>query len=318
MFTFRDPEMTGQVMTVRGLLPAARMGITLPHEHILIQHSANVLLDDAELAAEELALFRQFNGGTVVDMSNVGLGREPKKLLDISLKSNVNIIAGTGYYKASWHPPDMDRKTVDDIEREMTDDLCTGMDGTDIKAGVIGEIGISPTGITENEEKVLVASAGAHRKTGATISVHFDIGVPQAQRDYAIDLLEGEGVRLDKVILCHFGQSEDLPDVARMASRGCYVEYDLVLHQPTFTLEKIASRFKELIAMGHLGKILMSQDICIKGFLLKHGGKGYVHMLKTIVPSLLRMGMSEMEMWTIVCNNPQRVFSRVIDVGTEI
>jgi len=311
--TGKKELLQGKVMTVCGLLPAEQMGITLPHEHVLIRHSENVLLDDPDLAVEELSVFRMHKGNTVVDMTNIGLNREPEKMRDISLRANVNIILGTGYYKEDWHPADMGRKSVDDIEVQIVEDISEGMDGTGIKAGVIGEIGISNKSITKNEAKVVTAGARAQRKTGAAISVHFDIGAPKEERTTVLDILEGEGVKLDRVILCHFSKCEDLDVIARLASRGCYIEYDLFMHElpnPICISELVeyAVLLKELIKMGFLENILISQDICMKRFLYKYGGYGYDHLLKNVVPLLLEHGLSEREIRIIMVDNPQRVF----------
>ncbi len=298
---------SGNVMTVCGLMPAKQMGITLPHEHVLINHSENVLLDDPALAVEELIRFRQLNGNTVVNMSNIGLGREPEVIRKISQESKVNIIMGAGYYKDQWHPNSIDSMAVDDIEREIVNDVLEGMDGTDIKAGVIGEIGISGK-MTDNEEKVLIASARAQLKTGAALSIHFDIGAPASLRSRAVDIVENEGGNLKKVILCHFGKSEDLDCVLDFVSRGCCVEYDLFMFQATFPIEERAALFRELIRMGFLDKIMISTDICVKGFLHKYGGNGYSHILKNVVPALIEHGISHEEMQTIITGNPQKIF----------
>ena len=53
----------------------------------------------------------------------------------------------------------------------MIGDITTGADGTDIRCGLIGEIGTSDP-VTDNEWKVLEASAITHHATGAAIQIH--------------------------------------------------------------------------------------------------------------------------------------------------
>lgn len=47
----------------------------------------------------------------------------------------------TGYYVGKSHPVDMDSKSVECLRGEKVSELTVGCDGTDIRAGVIGELG---------------------------------------------------------------------------------------------------------------------------------------------------------------------------------
>lgn len=125
---------------------------------------------------------------------------------------------GCGYYKAPWHPPDMNEKTVETITTEMIKDITEGVDGS----GIIGEIGVSS--LTDNEEKVVIASAHAQQETGAAINIHFDIGVEEELRMRVLDILEHKGVDLNCVITSHFHPHMDEIDYhERMMERGTYV-----------------------------------------------------------------------------------------------
>ena len=70
-------------MTVRGPIPAADLGLTLPHEHLFIdllrEYRGNGLLNDEALAIEEVGRFRDAGGGTIVDCTSEGLGRDPRR-----------------------------------------------------------------------------------------------------------------------------------------------------------------------------------------------------------------------------------------------
>jgi len=53
------------------------------------------------------------------------------------------ICSGSGYYIATSHPPDMAHRTVEELTIDMTSEIVTGVKGTDVKCGHIGEIGCS-------------------------------------------------------------------------------------------------------------------------------------------------------------------------------
>ena len=116
---------SGQVMTVLGPIPVEAMSVTLMHEHILLDTSSwwrrpccashialaekpiditmigelrmnpflnrdNCGLLDADVAAEELMRFAEYGGKTVVDPTNLGIGRDPSALQRISRRTGLD------------------------------------------------------------------------------------------------------------------------------------------------------------------------------------------------------------------------------------
>lgn len=220
--SIQQESLEGKVITVRGPIAGEKMGITLPHEHLLWHHTPDELVfDDPILATEELMKFSKAGGQTLVELTNVGIGRDPVGLKDISLKTGVNIIMGCGYYKEQWHPSDMDEKTVEELAEEMVKDMTEGVKGTGIQAGVIGEIGIiGIVSLTANEKKVIIASAKAQLRTGVAINLHFDTGTKEERRMHVLDILEDEGVSLDRVINSHLlaGKIDEARRIQRVFS----------------------------------------------------------------------------------------------------
>src|SRR6266852_4504806 len=183
--------LAGQAQTVLGPIAGEAMGITLPHEHLL-------MLDEA-VARDEALLVKHEGGQTFVDPTNRGLARDPLALARVARATGLNIIMGSGYYVAAAHPPDMDRRTADDIARELVTDLTEGVDGTGVRAGFIGEIGTTWPW-TDNQQKVLRASVAAQRETGAALMIHpgRHERLPLAIADPAVLLeLAATGVRLE-------------------------------------------------------------------------------------------------------------------------
>ena len=79
-----------------------------------------------------------------------------------------------------------------------------GLDGTEVRAGLIGEIGCSWP-LDPVERRALRAAATAQRLTGAAISVH-----PGRHPDACgqiLDVLEGAGADLSRVVLCHMDRT---------------------------------------------------------------------------------------------------------------
>jgi phosphotriesterase-related protein len=235
-------------------------------------------------------------------------------------------VQGTGYYIELSHPPHVEASTVDELAAHFVGELMDGIGETDIRAGVIGEIGTSGIdaatrrkdgNITPAEEKVLRAAGAASVETGAAVTVHLD---PRGQgADRVVDVLEAEGVAPERMILDHMDALPDLDYHLRIADRGVFVEYDhfgreyFAPHmgegkrytQDSQRIELLV----ELVRRGHESQLLVSQDVCAKIDLHRHGGNGYDHVLRRIVPRLREEGIEDDTLHRILVDNPRRVLA---------
>ena len=159
-----------------------------------------ILADEADAVAEVME-FRNRGGGTVVDVTSIGLKRDPEALLRVSEATGLHIVMGTGYYQRVYHPVDMDQRSVEDLAEVIVNDVTEGVGGTGIRSGIIGEIGVNGGPIRPNEEKSIRAAGLASLITGAPISLHR--GGVGSERHRTLDILEEVGVDLERVILGH-------------------------------------------------------------------------------------------------------------------
>lgn len=156
---FNNKDWEGKVMTVHGLIPADSMGITLPHEHLLIVFSKSDMdLTDEATAISELQYYAAAGGKTLTDVTTIGIDRNPEGLKRISTATGINVIMGAGFYKQWWLPDTIKKKSVKQLSNMIISDITNGING--IHAGVIGEIGITKP-ITKFGKKLLIASARA-------------------------------------------------------------------------------------------------------------------------------------------------------------
>jgi len=340
-----------QAQTVLGPVAVEALGITLPHEHLLLDMSIwfelpedpalhalaqepvrmenlgwilfnqyncldNVSLLDEPLAIQEAALFRDAGGGTIVDVTTVGLSPDRSALRRIARATGLHIVAGTGYYvQVGDAAAAFDRRDAAEIAVEMTRDLLEGSGEEGIRAGIIGEIGCSWP-LLEREKKALRAAAEAQRQTGAAITIH-----PGRGEDSPLEILrvlEKAGADLSKVIMGHIDRIGFEPSTSlEILSTGCCIEYDLFGSNPFYPLrfgvfrrpcdrERI-EQIQELIAAGYLGRILVSQDVCLKTKLVSYGGPGYAHILQNIVPQMIARGINREQINAIMIENPARL-----------
>jgi phosphotriesterase-related protein len=218
------------VMSVQGPIPASDLGFTLPHEHVFLnlmrEHRATGLLHDPSLMALELGAYAEAGGRTLVDCTSMGLGRNPEALRNIASATGLNIIMGCGLYRdpyidQAW----VDRRSVNEIAELVIRDITEGADGTNVRAGIIGEIGSDQKYVSALEERSFRAAARAHLATGLTITTHaarWPVGLAQ------LEILALEGVDPARVIV---GHTDTVPDFAyhqELLRRGAWVQYDSI------------------------------------------------------------------------------------------
>lgn len=340
---------SGKVMTVNGAISVDEMGVTLMHEHILndcrcwwhapktperqylaegfvcmeilgelrqdpFVNKHNITLDDEPLAILELMDFAKAGGNTVVEPTCQGIGRNPLALRRIAKASSLNVIMGAGYYLASSHPAKVAEMTVEAIADEIVQEALVGVDGTDVKIGLIGEIGVS-SDFTPEEEKSLRAAAQAQTRTGLPLMVHLPGWYRLGHK--VLDIVAQEGADLRHTVLCHMNPShDDLTYQGELASRGAFIEYDMIGMDFFYADQQVqcpsdedaARAIVKLVEMGHLDRILLSHDVFLKMMLSRYGGNGYAYILRHFLPRLQRHGLGTDALTTLMRGNPRSVF----------
>lgn len=71
------------------------------------------------------------------------IGRDMTYMKRVSEETAVHVVAGTGFYLEPSHPAAVANMSIEQLAGMFIEDIMTGADGTDIKCGVIGEVGVS-------------------------------------------------------------------------------------------------------------------------------------------------------------------------------
>jgi len=104
-------------------------------------------------------------GRTVVELTCGGLKPRPGSLADISRAAGAHIVMGCGHYVHDFQDKRNHTRTVDDFAAEMIGQVLEGAWDTDIRAGMIGEIGCQAPW-TELERRVMQGALIAQQETG--------------------------------------------------------------------------------------------------------------------------------------------------------
>ena len=347
-----EHSQAGKVQTVTGTVNPSDMGITLTHEHILFDgsplipvpaeaslrelyyepvsfdnlgwirhHGArsqdNMKFLSIDTAIEEMMLYKQFGGGSMVDATSIGIARDPIGLARISRHTGIKIVMGAAHYVDQAHPEDMDHRTEDEIFETIVGDVTEGAEGTEVKSGIIGEVGCTWP-LTDNERKVLRAAARAQRVTGAPILIH--PGRDETAPFEIIEILSEAGADLNRTIMGHIERTIfKLEDFKKVAESGCYVEWDLFGTERSYysantkiDMPSDATRMDQIAYLASEGfgdKLVVAHDICSKERLLKYGGHGYFYIISHIVPRMRARGYSEELIQNILVDNPARILT---------
>ncbi len=307
------------VQTVLGPIEPADLGFTLPHEHtqIALWHVPDrwdywQLTRDEPLILEELAAYRAAGGSGIVDLTAPGVGRDPAWLTEIARSSGLHVVMGCGWYRGAYYPAEtrIDQRSVDDLADELVREATDGVDGTDVRPGIIGEIGTDKPWVSALEERVHRAAARAARRTGLAITTHAvlsAVGLDQLR------IFEEEGADPGRVIIGHADSYPHLEHYLAILERGANLEFDFL--GMSFTPaerhgeDRIVELLCELLARGHAERILLSQDVCHDAQLMRYGGNGYTYLSRTFLPRLREAGVSDAELETMTVANPRRLLT---------
>ena len=132
---------------------------------------------------------------------------------------------GCGYYVNDYQDPKNHGRSVDDFAQEIVGQVLHGAWGTDVRAGMIGEIGCQAPW-TATEKKVMQAALVAASETGAAINVHPGRHPDQPQE--VADFIKAAGQPTERVVISHIDRTIfDEERLLRLADSGVTIEFDL-------------------------------------------------------------------------------------------
>jgi phosphotriesterase-related protein len=308
---------SGYVQTIKGAIPVDEFGLILPHEHLFTDLRGPSTPDYATAEASDVVrivspyLKEAYESGVtaLVECSTVGVGRNIQILKALSDTTPIHIIIPTGVYREEYFPPKMKSMGVEELAQLWIQELMTGIEGTEIRAGFI-KISMSDDGPTALEERSLIAASMASRQTGAIVASHTANGIV-FEKELAI--LNKSGLDLSRFIWVHANLEADSNKYISAAKAGVYVEFDGVGAQWQ-SQEAMINGVLHLIEAGYIDNILLSHDA---GWYEpgstngepEGGFRGYTALVDEFIPALESRGVSKKEIIQITHHNPARAFA---------
>jgi phosphotriesterase-related protein len=307
--------MPPHIHTVEGPLPAAELGVTLIHEHVMVdfigaEHASPDRYDAGEVfrvALPYLQQFRDLGGRTLVECTPAYIGRDPGLLRRLAEASGVRLITNTGYYGAAndkYLPPHAFTETAEQLADRWLRECENGLDGTAIRPGFI-KIGVDTGPLSEVDAKLVRAAARVHQRTGLTIASHTGPGIPALAQ---IDLLEQLGVSPRAWIWVHAQAEQDPAIHLQAARRGAWVELDGIAPN---TIDRHVALVTVMRDAGLLDRVLISHDAGWYNVGEPNGGtfRAYDSLFTRFVPALREAGFTEAEVRRLTRENPCRALA---------
>ncbi|MER5579464.1 phosphotriesterase family protein [Streptomyces massasporeus] len=294
------------VRTVLGDVPPAGLGVCDAHDHLFFgsPRLPGQELRSVPAARAELVAFREQGGGAVVQWTPYGLGRRAADLPPLSRETGVHVVAATGLHQAVHY----DEGTLAGLRSRLAEvfvsELTVGIGTSGVRAGLVKVAG-GFHALDAHARWTMTAAAEAHHATGATITVHLEMGTGALD---VLDLLCGElGVPPHRVVLGHLNRSPDLVVHRQAAESGCYLAFDGPSLAHHATDWRMPEAVRALADAGFGDRVLLGADTTTAAARSVDGGPGMPYLLRRVRPRLVH-AVGEELVERILTENPGRAF----------
>lgn len=308
----KEEDDMGTIHTVRGPIRPAELGLTLAHEHILVDFGgadvtgphrwdADAVVAKMQPYLEELVAL---GVDTFVDATPAYLGRDVGVLRRLSAAVGLQILTNTGWYKPPYLPPRAFDLSAEEIATEWIAEYEDGIDGTDVRPGFI-KIAVNPGPLDPTQRKIVQAAAYTHLATGLTVASH--TGEAQAARE-SLDAAQAVGMDLSRYIVVHADQIRSLDDLAEIAERGAWIEYDAI---GTREIGEHVELLQRSLDRGWIDQLLLSQDAGWYAVEEPNGGnvRPYTAILTAFRERLAQAGVDDATWSRLMEANPARALA---------
>jgi phosphotriesterase-related protein len=304
-----------EVMTVNGLIKARQMGMSLIHEHILVDFiGADKISFDrwnhkqvVKKVLPYLQEIKDLGVQTLVECTPAYLGRDARLLDELSDRSEVQIITNTGYYGARQNqhlPQHAFGESAEQLADRWIKEFEKGIDGTNIKPGFM-KIGVDTGSLSEMHRKLITAAAITHKATGLSIASHTGEALAAFEQ---MQVLQEQGVQPSAFIWVHSQNEKDTQQHVEAARQGAWVSLDSVNES---NVNDYLNVLKKLKAEKLLHRVLLSHDAGWYKPEEAHGGefRPYTDIFEYMLPALRDNGFSKANIKTMMEKNPAQAFT---------
>lgn len=303
--------------TTRGEYGRDDLGLILPHEHVFTDlgpmEEANWKDAEPEPVIEQVGPMieraREAGITALVEPTPEGVGRRVDIVQAVSEATAFPIVVATGVYQEPSIPDWVREASEDELYEWMVADLTEGVDETGVRAAFIkvSTDDDDPTGLSDDEAKILRAAARAGAETGAVIgshTLHEDVVHEQ------LDVIEDAGYTAEQFIWIH-SQAEPVDAHERVAERGAWIEYDWIGGHDQDD-DRYVDLIQHMLDAGYGDQLLLSQDRGWYDPSQPEGGEydEYTYLVEEFLPKLRAAGVDAATVERLTHDNPYDAYAR--------
>ena len=314
VYTYASGQSNSTVPSVLGPVPLSSLGVTLIHEHAMVDFIGAAETGSHRYRADDvvakvlpyLQALKKAGCATFIDCTPVYIGRDVTILKRLAQASGLNIITNTGYYgaaKEKYLPAHAYTETAEQLAARWVNEFRKGIDGTGIYPGFI-KTGVDAGPLTSVCEKLLNAAARTHLQTGLTISAHTGNGEAALQE---LAILQKAGVSPDAFRWVHAQNEKDKKLHVQAAHTGAWIEFDGIDGTDTDNIEQHVEFVLHMKEQNLLNKVLISHDAGWYHVGEPDGGTfcGYTAIFETFIPALKKEGFTDNDVRQLLIDNPR-------------
>ncbi len=306
-----------KIMTVTGEIPASEMGVSLTHEHILVDFIGADSISPSQYVKDSVIVkvtpfldsLKQFKVNTFVDCTPEFLGRDPLLLKELSEKTGLKILTNTGWYAANngkQLPHEVTEMSAEELAALWTDEAKNGIANSGVKPGFI-KIAINDIQLSDTVKKLIEAAAITHLNTGLTIVSHtgyFEGANAQ------ISLLREKGVDPSALVWAHAMIEPKKENILSVAEAGVWISLDGINNNYA-SIGRAVYLLKFMKESRRLDRVLLSHDAGWYQPGEPQGGqfRGFTTLFDTLIPLLKLDGFTDEEIDQLLVKNPAEAFA---------
>lgn len=300
--------------SVTGSFPIDSLGLTLIHEHMLVDFigadSVNPNRWNRDSVAAKVLPFlldvKKHGVKTILDCTPSFLAKDVLLLKELSEKSGIQILTNTGYYGAvggKYLPEHAYSESAEELSVRWIDEFENGIEGSGIKPGFI-KISVNEADTLSEIDQKLVGAAGlANQKTGLTIASHTGTWKTAVQE---VKILQEMGVEPSEFVWVHAQAETDFANYEEAANLGVWISLDGI----GWAIDPYVERLLFAKEKGFLDRVLISHDAGWYDPSKPNGGdfQPFTNIFEKLIPSLTEKGFSQSDWNQLLIENPKRAF----------
>lgn len=314
-FSCSTPESNSSLIhTVTGSVPIDSLGITLIHEHMLVDFIGADSVSPERYNQEEviakvlpyLLEVKKHGVKTIFDCTPSYLAKDPMLLKKLSEQSGIQIITNTGFYGAvdNKYLPDFTfAETAEELADRWIDEFENGIENTGIKPAFIKISVNEEKPLREIDAKLVKAAGITHQKTGLQIASHTGKWATASQE---VAILQEMGIEPSAFVWVHAQAEQDFQNYDTAAKMGVWISLDGI----GWSVDEYVDRLFFAKENGFLDQVLISHDAGWYDPAKPNGGEfqPFTNIFEKLMPALNAKGFTATDWEMLLEENPKRAF----------